>query len=98
MATNWPPRTARRPMHKRSDKKSVALRYDETLPAPIVLAKGSGRTAERIDAIAMEAGVPLVRDDVVAAALEPVDIGEFVPPEYWELVARVLVFIRKVRP
>jgi len=84
-------------MRRRSGKKTVALRYDETLPAPIVLAKGSGRVAERIEAIATRTGVPLVRDDVVATALEPVDIGEFVPPEYWELVARVFVFIRKVR-
>ncbi len=85
-------------MRKRSGKKSVALRYDEALPAPIVIAKGNGRAAERIDEIATRAGVPLVRDDVAAAALEPVGIGEYVPPEYWELVARVLVFIRKVRP
>ena len=58
-------------MRKRSGKKSVALRYDEALPAPIVIAKGNGRAAERIDEIATRAGVPLVRDDVAAAALEP---------------------------
>jgi len=76
----------------------VALRYDERLPAPIVVAKGSGRIAERIESIARKSGVAVVRDDALVAGLEPLDIGEFVPPEYWELVARVLVFIRKVRP
>ncbi|PKL24518.1 MAG: hypothetical protein CVV47_08730 [Spirochaetae bacterium HGW-Spirochaetae-3] len=82
------------PKHRRS---SVALRYDESLPAPVIVAKGTGRIADRIDRIAVDAGIPIVRNAEVAAGLEPIDIGEFVPPEYWELVARVLVFIRKVR-
>jgi type III secretion system FlhB-like substrate exporter len=67
------------------------------LPAPLVIAKGSGRVAERIDRLAQAAGVPVVRNDMIVAGLEPIDIGEFVPPEYWELVARVLAFIRKVQ-
>jgi len=84
-------------MPKRTVRTSVALRWDESLPAPIIVAKGSGLMAERIDGIAERAGVPVVRDESIAAGLEPIDIGEFVPPEYWELVARVLAFIRKVR-
>jgi flagellar biosynthesis protein len=78
-------------------KKSVALAYDARLPAPVIVAKGRGRTAERIESLAVAAGVPVVRNADVSAALEPLDVGEFVPPEYWELVARVLIFIRKVR-
>lgn len=84
-------------MSERSRRSSVALRWDESLPAPIVVAKGSGLIAERIEKIAELAAVPVVHDEVLAAGLAPIDIGEFVPPEYWELVARVLVFIRKVR-
>lgn len=76
---------------------AVALRYDEGLPAPIIVAKGSGHMAGRIRALATEASVPIVRNDVAAAGLEPLDIGEFVPPAYWEIVASILVFIRKVR-
>lgn len=74
------------------------MRYDEALPAPLIVAKGRGRAAERIDGLAVASGVPVVRNDAVAAGLEPLDIGEFVPPEYWEIVARVLAFIRNVRP
>ena len=81
-------------MPERRVRKSVALHWDESLPAPLVVAKGSGRMAERIDSLAEAAGVP---DELIVAGLEPIDIGEFVPPEYWELVARVLAFIRKVR-
>lgn len=84
-------------MPERPARSSVALRWDESLPAPIVVAKGSGLMAERLDGIAKDAGVPIVRNGDIVAGLEPIDIGEFVPPEYWELVASVLVFIRKVR-
>ncbi len=85
-------------MPRRQGKKAIALRYDASMPAPLVVAKGTGRGAERIESIALEAGVAIVNDGELASGLEPVDIGEYVPPEYWELVARVLVFIRKVRP
>jgi type III secretion system FlhB-like substrate exporter len=84
-------------MPERQVRKSVALYWDDSLPAPLVIAKGSGRVAERIDRLAQAAGVPVVRNDMIVAGLEPIDIGEFVPPEYWELVARVLAFIRKVQ-
>ena len=84
-------------MPERTERKSVALRYDASMPTPLVVAKGRGRVAERIESIAREAGVAIVSDGPLASGLEPVDIGEYVPPEYWELVARVLVFIRKVR-
>ena len=84
-------------MPKRSVRSSVALRWDESMPAPLVVAKGSGLMAERLDGIAKGAGVPIVRNDGIVAGLEPIDIGNFVPPEYWDLVASVLVFIRKVR-
>ncbi len=78
-------------------RSSVALRYDDSMPAPVIVAKGTGLTADRIERIAADAGIPVVRDAGLAAGLEPIDIGGFVPSEYWELVARVLVFIRKVR-
>jgi len=84
-------------MPELADKRSIAVAYDISLPAPIIVAKGRGRAAERIEKLADAAGVPIVRDGIVYASLEPLDLGEFVPPEYWEIVARVLVFIRKVR-
>jgi len=85
-------------MPDRTVRKAVALHWDESLPAPVVVAKGSGLMAGRIEDLAARSGVPVVCDEMLAAGLEPIDIGEFVPPEYWELVARVLIFIRKVRP
>jgi len=84
-------------MSKRTVRKSVAVAYDQSLPAPVVVAKGTGLMAARIDSLARQSGVPVVSDPVLVAGLEPVDVGAYVPVEYWELVARVLIFIRNVR-
>jgi len=84
-------------MPRRKIRQSVALTYDASLPAPLVIAKGKGLMAERIDSLARASGVPLVRNEELASGLAPVDVGEFVPLEYWELMARILVFIRKAR-
>jgi len=84
-------------MPRRKVKRSVALLYEDSLPAPLVVAKGTGLMADRLDAIASASGIPVVKSEAMANGLAPVDVGQFVPPEYWELMARILVFIRKVR-
>lgn len=83
-------------MHKGGDRKAIALMYDPSLPAPLVLAKARGHSAERMAELAKAAGVPVVADTGLADGLIPLDVGALVPFEYWELVARVFVFIRKV--
>ncbi len=77
-------------------RKAVALKYEGGLPAPFLVAKGSGRTALRLEAIALELGLPLVRDEALAEALFPIDIGGFVPEEYFELVAKVFAFVKTI--
>lgn len=83
-------------MHKGGKQKAIALMYDPSLPAPLVLAKARGRGAERMADLAKQAGVPVVADEGLAEGLIPLDVGALVPVEYWELVAKVFVFIRKV--
>ncbi len=76
--------------------KAVALRYEADLPAPFLLAKGAGREGERLARIAEEKGVPLLRDEALAEALYPIDIGGFVPVEYYEIVAKVFAFVKSI--
>jgi flagellar biosynthesis protein len=83
-------------MRKDGDKKAIALMYDPSLPAPLVLARARGRGAERMTSLAEKTGVPVVTDEGLAEGLIPLDVGSLVPFEYWELVAKVFVFIRKV--
>ena len=77
-------------------QKAVALRYDDSLPAPFLIAKGAGDTAERIRGLAEDLGIPIVRDDELTGFLFPLDPGQMVPEEYWKIVAKVYIFIAEL--
>lgn len=74
-------------------KQAVALEYDPSDPAPKIVATGRGRVAEKIIEAAQEASVPVHQDDKLADTLSKLDIGEFIPPELYEVVAEILVFV-----
>lgn len=78
---------------KKKIKQAVALEYDPNDPAPKIIATGRGKVAERILEVANEANVPVHQDDKLANTLSKLDIGEFIPPELYEVVAEILVFV-----
>jgi flagellar biosynthetic protein FlhB len=71
---------------------AVALEYHrETMPAPMVTAKGEDEVALRIRRIAQDAGVPVVENRPLARALyAETEVGEYISMDYWEIVATVL--------
>lgn len=74
-------------------KQAIALEYDPEDEAPVVIASGKGALAERIIEKAKEAAVPVHRDDKLADTLSRLDIGDMIPPELYEVVAEILVFV-----
>lgn len=74
-------------------KQAIALSYDPSEDAPKVIATGKGALAERIIEKAKEADVPIHRDDSLADTLSRLEIGEMIPPELYEVVAEILVFV-----
>lgn len=74
-------------------KQAIALEYDPGEVAPKIVATGRGRIAEKIIEAAQEAEVPVHQDDKLADTLSKLDIGEFIPPELYEVVAEILVFV-----
>lgn len=75
---------------------AVALRY-QAGGAPIVVAKGRGEVAARIREEAEKHRVPLVRDVVLARALEGTcRVGQVIPASMYEAVAKVLAFVLTV--
>lgn len=78
---------------KEKVKQAVALAYDPKDDAPTVIASGRGALAERIIEKAQEADVPVHRDDKLADTLSRLEIGEMIPPELYEVVAEILVFV-----
>ena len=74
-------------------KQAIALEYDPSDEAPRVIASGKGVLAERIIEKARESDVPVHRDDKLADTLSRLDIGDSIPPELYEVVAEILVFV-----
>lgn len=73
---------------------AIALHYDQgIMSAPKVLAKGKGTVAEKIISLAGEHGIPVRQDPVLVQALEQLDLGDEIPPELYQVVAEILVFI-----
>lgn len=74
-------------------KKAVALKYDpEEDRAPRVVAKGEGYLAERIIALAREAGIPIKEDSELVKSLMEVELEREIPSELYEAVAVVLAW------
>jgi flagellar biosynthesis protein FlhB len=78
---------------------AIALKYDPAAAdAPVVLAMGQRKVAERIKAIAAEAGVPMVENRPLARALLASSrVGTPIPAELYIAVAEVLAFVIKQR-
>ena len=74
-------------------KQAVALEYNPSEDAPRVIASGRGILAEKIIEKAQESDVPIPRDDKLADTLSRLDIGDMIPPELYEVVAEILVFV-----
>lgn len=78
---------------KKKIKQAIALEYDPSDEAPKVIASGTGALAERIIEKAKENAVPVHRDDKLADTLSRLEIGEMIPPELYEVVAEILLFV-----
>ena len=77
----------------RIKQRAVALQYNPEEHAPKVVAKGKGIIAERIIKEAEESDVAVYKDEELVKELTKMEIGEHIPPELYEVVAQVLIFI-----
>lgn len=81
-------------MTAKKTKKAAALRYEHGKDhSPKVVAKGRGKMADRILALARDHQVPLVEDENLVQMLEALDLDTEIPPELYQAVAEVLVFV-----
>ena len=75
------------------DKTAVALAYEPGDVAPKILASGKGVVAEKIIETAKENNVPFHQDNKLADTLSRLEIGDAIPPELYDVVAEILVFV-----
>ena len=74
---------------------AVVLKYERGRDqAPVVLAKGENRFAQRLKALAAEHGVPMVENKPVARLLFAMgEVGEGIPPSLYQAVAEILAVV-----
>jgi len=78
----------------RKIKEVAALRYTpHESGAPRIVALGKGEIAEKILQAARENDVPIYNDEKLAHTLNQFNLGDEIPPELYEVVAEVLVFV-----
>jgi flagellar biosynthesis protein len=73
-------------------RRAAALSYEPGALAPKVTATGAGVVADRIIAVAREAGVPVRSDPALAEALSAMELGTDIPPAMWRAVAEALAW------
>jgi flagellar biosynthetic protein FlhB len=78
---------------------AVALRYDsEKMSAPVIVAKGLRKIAEKIKEIAQAHGIPIVENPMVARMLyKTADVGNTIPIEMYQAVAEILAYVYQQR-
>lgn len=87
-------------MAKKEDKKikeAVALQYTPgENSAPKLIALGRGEIAEKLIEKAEQTNVPVYENAGLAHTLVKLELGSEIPPELYEVVAEMLVFISNV--
>jgi flagellar biosynthesis protein len=74
---------------------AVALHYDKK-GAPRVVAKGRGTIGAKIVEVAKAHDIPIEENEMLAAALSNVELGDEIPAELYTAVAEVLVFVLRL--
>jgi flagellar biosynthesis protein len=77
-------------------KKAAALKYESGYDSPIVTAAGMGYVADKIIESAEENMVPIVKDEQLANMLSNVDVGDQIPIELYDVVAKVIAYVMDV--
>jgi flagellar biosynthetic protein FlhB len=73
---------------------AIALRYESDMPAPVVVAKGQNRLAEKIKQLARDNGIMVVENKPLAQALyKSVEVGDSIPAKLYQAVAEILALV-----
>jgi flagellar biosynthetic protein FlhB len=76
---------------------AVALKYENGMKAPVVVAKGADELAFKIREVARENDVPIVENPPLARALHAqVEIDREIPEEHYKAVAEVIGFVMRL--
>jgi len=77
---------------------AVAIRYEKSMEAPVVVAKGAEQLARRIRESALDHAIPVVeRKDLARSLYGSVDVGQSIPPGLYQAVAEILAYVYRLK-
>jgi flagellar biosynthetic protein FlhB len=77
---------------------AVAMKYEPSMAAPEVVAKGQDLLAQKIKVIAAENNVPMIENKPLARALyQNVEVGQSISPDLYQAVAEILVAVLRAQ-
>ena len=77
--------------------KAIAIKYNKSLPAPFVLAKGKNGIARKIIDIAEKHDIPLMEMEDLTENLFSLEVGGLIPEELFEIIAEILAFVYELQ-
>ncbi len=76
---------------------ALAIQYDPSLSAPVLLAKGAHLVAQRIVALARSEGIPVVENRPLAWAIyRTVELDQPITPDLYRATAEVLAYVYRI--
>lgn len=81
------------------EQKAVALKYNSQRDiAPIVVASGMGKVAQKIVELADESGVPVYEDSSLTTLLSQLNLGESIPEELYQVIVDIYLYFLNFIP
>lgn len=78
--------------------RAVALSYDGSQSAPVIVASGMGYLAEKMVEVATENGVPVYEDDSLATILSQLELGREIPEELYQAIVEIYIYFLNFDP
>ena len=78
--------------------RAVALQYDGSQSAPVIVASGMGYLAEKMVEVATENGVPVYEDNSLATVLSQMQLGREIPEELYQAVVEIYLYFLEFDP
>lgn len=77
---------------------AIAIKYENGMAAPLLLAKGADLIAERIKNLAREHKIPIIENKPLARTIyKTMKIGQSIPRELFKAVAEVLAYVYRLK-
>ena len=75
------------------NKTAIAIGYNPKEAAPKIIATGKGYLAQKILESASDNHIPIHEDSRLTKALSHLDLGDYIPPELYDVVSEILLFV-----